>query len=99
MECMCAQTRPRLILSSERLLGGMESEPMLPPREKISCFVIIVVLALLWRLVNDIAPANDNVDDNEDDNDNEHDNDTDDDDDPAVRPQVNLLTANCDLFC
>ena len=34
MKCMCAQTRPRLILSSERVLGGMEFEPMLTPREK-----------------------------------------------------------------
>ena len=32
--CMCAQTRPRFILSSERVLGGMEFEPMLTPREK-----------------------------------------------------------------
>ena len=31
---MCAQTRPRFILSSERVLGGMEFEPMLTPREK-----------------------------------------------------------------
>ena len=35
MKCMCAQTRPRFILSSERVLGGMEFEPMLTPREKI----------------------------------------------------------------
>ena len=34
MECMCAQTRPRFILSSDRVLGGMESEPMLSWREK-----------------------------------------------------------------
>ena len=34
MKCMCAQTRPRFILSSERVLGGMEFEPMLTPREK-----------------------------------------------------------------
>ena len=34
MECMCAQTRSRFILSSERVLGGMESESMLTPREK-----------------------------------------------------------------
>ena len=34
MNCMCAQTRPRFILSSERVLGGMEFEPMLTPREK-----------------------------------------------------------------
>ena len=27
------QTRPRFILSSERVLGGMEFEPMLTPRE------------------------------------------------------------------
>ena len=33
-ECMCAQTRPRFILSSERVWGEMESEPMLTPREK-----------------------------------------------------------------
>ena len=39
---MCTQTRPRLILSSERVHweggggGGMESEPMLPPGEKSS---------------------------------------------------------------
>ena len=43
VECISAQTRPRLILSSKRvILGGggegggvMESEPMLTPREKI----------------------------------------------------------------
>ena len=29
MKCMCAQTRPRFILSSEGVLGGMEFEPML----------------------------------------------------------------------
>ena len=34
MKCMCAQTRPPLILSSERVFGGMEFEPMLTPREK-----------------------------------------------------------------
>ena len=34
MKCMCAQTRPRFIFSSERVLGGMEFEPMLTPREK-----------------------------------------------------------------
>ena len=43
MECMSVQTRPRFILSSERVFfffggggggGGMESEPMLTPREK-----------------------------------------------------------------
>ena len=34
MKCMCAQTRPRFILSSERVRGGMEFEPMLTPREK-----------------------------------------------------------------
>ena len=34
MKCMCGQTRPRFILSSERVLGGMDSEPMLTPREK-----------------------------------------------------------------
>ena len=33
-KCMCAQTRPRFILSSERVLGGMEFEPMLTPRQK-----------------------------------------------------------------
>ena len=32
--CMCAQTGPRFILSSERVFGGMEFEPMLTPREK-----------------------------------------------------------------
>ena len=31
---MCAQTRPRFILSSEGVLGEMEFEPMLTPREK-----------------------------------------------------------------
>ena len=36
MKCMCAQTRPRFILSSERVFGGMEFEPMLTPREKSS---------------------------------------------------------------
>ena len=34
MKCMCAQTRPRFILSSKRVLGGMEFEPILTPREK-----------------------------------------------------------------
>ena len=34
MKCMCAQTTPRFILSSEGVLGGMEFEPMLTPREK-----------------------------------------------------------------
>ena len=34
MKCVCAQTRPRFILSSERVFGGMEFEPMLTPREK-----------------------------------------------------------------
>ena len=34
MKCMCAQTRPRFILSSERVFGGMEFEPMLTPGEK-----------------------------------------------------------------
>ena len=34
MKCMYAQTRPRFILSSEGVLGGMELEPMLTPREK-----------------------------------------------------------------
>ena len=33
MVCMCAQTRPRCILSSDSF-GGTESEPMLTPREK-----------------------------------------------------------------
>ena len=35
MKCMCAQTRPRFILSSEGVFGGMEFEPMLTPRGKI----------------------------------------------------------------
>ena len=34
MKCMRAQTRPRFILSSEGVFGGMEFEPMLTPREK-----------------------------------------------------------------
>ena len=34
MKCMCAQTRPRFILSFERVFWGMEFEPMLTPREK-----------------------------------------------------------------
>ena len=34
MKCMYAQTRPRFILSSEGVFGGMEFEPMLTPREK-----------------------------------------------------------------
>ena len=34
MKCMCAQTRPQFILSSERVFGGMEFEPMLTLREK-----------------------------------------------------------------
>ena len=34
MKCMCAQTRPRFILSSKRVFLGMEFEPMLTPREK-----------------------------------------------------------------
>ena len=34
MKCMYAQTRPRFILSSEGVFGGMEFEAMLTPREK-----------------------------------------------------------------
>ena len=34
IKCMCAQTRPRFILSSEGVFGGIEFEPMLTPREK-----------------------------------------------------------------
>ena len=34
MKCMCAQTRPWFILSSKRVWGEMEFEPMLTPREK-----------------------------------------------------------------
>ena len=34
MKCMYAQTRPRFILSSEGVFGGMEFEPVLTPREK-----------------------------------------------------------------
>ena len=34
MKYMSARTRPRFILSSERVFGGMEFEPMLTPREK-----------------------------------------------------------------
>ena len=34
MECMCAQSRPWFILSSERVLG-MESKPKLTPKRKI----------------------------------------------------------------
>ena len=34
MKCMYAHTRPRFILSSEGVLGEMEFEPMLTPREK-----------------------------------------------------------------
>ena len=34
MKCMYAQTRPRFILSSEGVFGGMEFVPMLTPREK-----------------------------------------------------------------
>ena len=34
MKCMCAQTRPRFILSSKGVFRGMEFEPMLTPREK-----------------------------------------------------------------
>ena len=34
IKCMCAQTRPQLILSSERVFWGMELEPMATPREK-----------------------------------------------------------------
>ena len=33
MECICAQTRPWFILSSERVFWRMESEPMLIPRK------------------------------------------------------------------
>ena len=35
LECMCAQTRPGLKLPSNRVVGGMESEPMLTPKGKI----------------------------------------------------------------
>ena len=34
MECMCTQTRPWFILSSERVLWGVESDAMLTPQEK-----------------------------------------------------------------
>ena len=34
MKCIRAQTRPQFIFSSERVLGWMEFEPMLTPREK-----------------------------------------------------------------
>ena len=34
MHVLYAQTRPRFILSSEGVFGGMEFEPMLTPREK-----------------------------------------------------------------
>ena len=34
MECTCVQTRPWFILSSEIVILGMESEPLLTPREK-----------------------------------------------------------------
>ena len=35
MECLCAQTRPRFISTLiQKSFGGMESEPMLIPREK-----------------------------------------------------------------
>ena len=34
MECMRVQTRPRFMLSSEGVRGGMESETMLTPTEK-----------------------------------------------------------------
>ena len=34
MKRMYAQTRPRFILLSEGVFGGMEFEPMLTPREK-----------------------------------------------------------------
>ena len=34
MECMCAKTRSRFILSSEKSFWGVESGPMLTPREK-----------------------------------------------------------------
>ena len=34
MECTCAQTRPRFILSSEGVFRGMKSETMLTPRGK-----------------------------------------------------------------
>ena len=34
MKCMCAQTRPQFILSSEGVFRGMKFEPMLTPREK-----------------------------------------------------------------
>ena len=33
-ECMCAQTRPQFILSSEMVFGRMKSEPMVTPRNK-----------------------------------------------------------------
>ena len=34
MKCLCAQTRPRFILSSERVFREVEFEPMLTPRAK-----------------------------------------------------------------
>ena len=52
---MCAQTRPRFILSSERVLGGMEFEPMLTPREKIpstgKCPQRRIEPVTLWRAI------------------------------------------------
>ena len=35
MECMCAQIRPRFILSPKRMLGEWSQKPMLTPREKM----------------------------------------------------------------
>ena len=35
MKCMCAQTRPRFILSSERAFGGMEFEGLLFPGQPL----------------------------------------------------------------
>ena len=44
MKCMYAQTRPRFILSSERVFGGMEFEPMLTPRDTKSLIPVYFIL-------------------------------------------------------
>ena len=36
MECMCAQSRPLLILSSERVFAEWSQNPMLTPKDKIT---------------------------------------------------------------
>ena len=50
MKCVCAQTRPQFILSSERVFGRMEFEPMLTPRED-PCHMIAAVGVIIMMII------------------------------------------------